>query len=85
MRRILSAIMMLCLATAVSAQTLNIVVGNVTYAIPASEAGDMVYSNGSTLTVLNKTFTLTDITRMYADDSAVTDDAASRSASVGPT
>lgn len=69
--------MMLCLATAVSAQTLNIVVGNVTYAIPASEAGDMVYSNGSTLTVLNKTFTLTDITRMYVDDSAVTDDAVS--------
>jgi hypothetical protein len=75
MRKILSLVMMLCLVTTLSAQTLNIVVGNVTYAVPASEAGDMIYANGSTLTVLNKTFNLSDITKMYVDNSSVTDDA----------
>lgn len=55
------------------AQTLNVVVGNVTYKIPASQAGDMTYSNGTSLVILNKTFTLSDITQMYVDDSEVTD------------
>lgn len=55
------------------AQTLNVVVGDVTYAVPASQAGDMIYSEGTSLTIINKTFALEDITRMYIDDTAVTD------------
>ena len=31
-------------------------------------AGDMVYSNGSTLTILNKSFSLSDVDNMYVDD-----------------
>lgn len=60
-------------AVAVQAQTLNVVVGEVTYKVPASQAGDMVYADGSTLTILSKTFTLDDITQMYVDDSDVDD------------
>ena len=56
-----------------AAQTLNVVVGNVVYQIPAAQANDMVYSNGTTLTILNKTFTLSDIDQMYVDDTEVTD------------
>lgn len=59
------------------AQTLNVVVGGVTYKIPASQAGDMTYTNGSTLTILNKTFTLSEITQMYVDESEVTDNSVS--------
>ncbi len=55
----------------VNAQTLNIVVGDITYAIPAEQAGDMLYTNGETLTVMNKKFQLCDISRMYVDHSAV--------------
>lgn len=40
------------IAAYAEAQTLNVVVGNVTYAIPSSQAGDMNYANGSTLTVM---------------------------------
>ena len=53
------------------AQTLNVVVGQVTYAIPASEAGDMVYQDGTSLTILGKTYTLADVTNMYIDQSDV--------------
>lgn len=76
MRKLYSILLALCLMTiSVSAQTLNVVVDNVTYAVPASQAGDMVYTSGTTLTILNKTFTLSDIDSIYVDDSDVTDDA----------
>lgn len=61
------------MAVCASAQTLNVVVGNVTYALPASQAGDMAYQNGETLTIMGKTLSLQDITKMYVDDSEVDD------------
>lgn len=61
------------IAVCASAQTLNVVVGNVTYALPASQAGDMTYQNGETLTIMGKTLSLQDITKMYVDDSEVDD------------
>ncbi len=67
----------LAAVTGLSAQTLNVVVGNVTYAVPSSQAGDMVYNNGETLTVLGRTVSLSDITKMYVDESGVTDNAVS--------
>jgi hypothetical protein len=48
-------------------------VGQVTYQIPAEQAGEMVYDNGQTLTILNNTYTLADISQMYIDDTKVTD------------
>ncbi len=62
-------------AVTAGAQTLNVVVGEVTYQVPAAEAGDMVYAGGTTLTIMGKTFALADIDRMYVDDSEVADDA----------
>lgn len=55
------------------AQTLNVVVGEVTYQIPAAQAGAMNYTGGTELTILGKTFTLADVTRMYVDEADVTD------------
>ncbi len=59
------------------AQTLNVVTGNVTYAFPSAETGTMTYQNGETLTVMGKTFSISDITKMYVDDSQVTDNTVS--------
>ena len=59
-----------CIST--TAQTLNVKVGNVIYQFPASQTGDMEYSDGSTLTVMGKTFTLSDISSMTIDNSEVT-------------
>ena len=64
-------------AVGMDAQTLNVVVGNVTYAVPSSQAGDMLYSNGETLTVMGKTLNVADITKMYVDDSEVADNTVS--------
>jgi hypothetical protein len=64
---------MLAAYTYSTAQTLNVVVGEVTYAIPASQAGEMTYSNGSTVSILGKDFALSDVNRMYVDNSKVTD------------
>lgn len=55
------------------AQTLNVTVGDVTYAIPAAQAGDMIYAEGTTVTIMGKTFTLSDLTKMYVDRSEVED------------
>ena len=55
------------------AQTLNVKVGSVTYQFPASQTGEMTYANGETVTIMGKTFSLTDITAMTVDNSKVSD------------
>ena len=55
-----------------SGMTLNVTVGNVTYQFPAAQTGDMTYTDGTTLTIMNKTFTLSDISAMTIDDTEVT-------------
>ena len=55
------------------AQTLNVEVGNVLYQFPAEQTSLMPYDNGTTLTVMEKVFTLSDVTAMYVDDTKVTD------------
>lgn len=75
MKKICSILAALMLTIAAGAQTLNVKVGNVTYKFPAAQAGEMTYSGGSTLTILNKAFTLSEITSMTVDNSTVTDDA----------
>ncbi len=64
-------------AYSVHAQTLNVVTGNITYAFPAAQTGTMTYQDGETLTVMGKTFSVADITRMYVDNSTVSDNSVS--------
>lgn len=61
------------LAAPVQAQTLNIHEGQVTYAIPASQTGEMTINNGTTLTVGKKTYNISDITSITTDESVVVD------------
>lgn len=56
----------------VFAETFNLSVGNITYSAPVEACGDMMYSGGQTLTILDKTYNLADITSMTVDDSDVT-------------
>lgn len=53
-----SCFLLLALALTLQAiaQTLSIRVGGVSYMFPASETGDMVYRNGTLLTVLDRVF-----------------------------
>ena len=73
MKKIFALLTALMLTIAATAQTLNVKVGNVTYQFPATQAGDMTYSNGTTLTIMGKTFTLSDISAMTVDNTEVSD------------
>ena len=75
MNRLYIILTALMLTIAAGAQTLNVTVGNVTYKFPAAQAGEMTYSGGTTLTILGKTFTLSEVSGMTVDNSTVTDDA----------
>ena len=60
-----------------TAQTMNIEVGQVTYQFPAEQAGQMNYTDGTTLTVMDKVFTLAEVSSMYVDETAVKDNSVS--------
>lgn len=73
MKKVCLIITALLLTIVAGAQTLNIQVGDVTYQFPAAQTGDMTYANGSTLTIMGKEFTISDITSMVVDKSEVVD------------
>lgn len=56
-----------------NAQTMNVEVGEVTYQFPAEQADVMSYSNGTTLTIMGKVFTLAEIGSIYVNNAAVED------------
>lgn len=72
MKKIYTLLTALLLTIAAMGQTLNVQVGNVTYQFPAAQTGDMTYSDGATLTIMGKTFSLSDISAMTVDNSEVT-------------
>ena len=61
------------LTIAAMGQTLNVKVGNVTYLFPSTQTGEMTYANGETVTIMGKTFSLSDIDEMTVDNASVTD------------
>ena len=77
MKKVYALLTTLLLTIAATAQTLNVTVGSVTYQFPASQTGEMSYTDGTTLTILNKVFTLSDISSMTVDDTSVTDNTVS--------
>ena len=66
-------ITILALSGLLSAQTLNVQVGQVTYQFPAEQAGVMTYAAGSTVHIMDKVFALSDVDMMYVDGAEVVD------------
>ena len=64
MRKLCTLLTALLLTITAGAQMLNITAGGTTYLFPASQTGDMTFSGGTTLTVMGKTFNLTEITNI---------------------
>ena len=73
MRKTIVLALCLLLSYTLGAQTLNLRVGDVTYQFPATQAGNMTFTNGVTLTILDKDFTLADVDEMFIDESEVVD------------
>ena len=72
MKKAYALLMALVLTVAATGQTLNVRVGNVVYQFPAEQTGEMAYADGTTLTIMGRTFTLSDIDAMTVDGSEVT-------------
>jgi len=53
------------------AQTMNVQTGQVIYSIPSDQAGDMIYTSGTELTILDKTFDISQINKISLDESNV--------------
>ena len=75
MRKIGLVISGLAVSGLLCAQTLNVQLGKVLYQFPAAQTGEMPYENGENLTIMGKTFALSEIDSMYIDETAVTDNA----------
>ena len=73
MKKIFSILCALVVCTMVNAQTLNVQQGQATYQFPAEQAGVMNYTNGNTLTVMDKVFALTEVEDMYVNETSVED------------
>jgi hypothetical protein len=73
MKKKLLATVVAMASMAMSAQTLNVEVGSVTFQIPAEQAGEMTFEGGQTVNIMGKDYTLADIEKMYIDDTAVDD------------
>jgi hypothetical protein len=73
MKKIATLLAVLLVSLTATAQTLNIQTGQVTWQFPAAQTGDMTWTDGQTLTVMNKTFNVSDITAMTVDQTQVTD------------
>ena len=63
----------LAVSTVITAQTMNIRVGQVTYQFPAEQTGVMNYTDGTTLTVMDKVFALAEVGSMFVNDAVVED------------
>ena len=73
MKKVLSVLAAALMVLTVNAQNLNVSVGDVTYKFPASQTGEMTYTDGTTLTIMGKEFAISDITAMKIDFAEVTD------------
>ncbi|MBP5388309.1 MAG: carbohydrate-binding domain-containing protein [Prevotella sp.] len=73
MKKVLALFTALVLTIAVTGQTLNVKTGGITYLFPASQTDVMTYADGTSLTIMGKTFTLGEIDAMTVDETKVTD------------
>ena len=73
MKKIFCSIVAMLTIVAATAQTLNVTTSGATYQFPATQTGKMTFADGSTTTIMGRTFNIGDITTMYTDNSDVSD------------
>lgn len=71
MKRIYILLVSVIFTTVSLGQTLNVVIGDATYQFPASQVGEMEFNDGITVTIMDKTFVLSDIDAMFIDETPV--------------
>ena len=63
-----------CAVAAMAQQTLNVYTGKVRWAFPAEQTGQMTYDAGQTLTVMGKTFAISEIDSIVVNHDELTED-----------
>ena len=77
MKKFLTLAIVLMATLAASAQTMNVRVGQVTYAHKAASTGDMTFTGGNTLTIEGKAYSIGSISSINIDNTAVSDNTVS--------
>lgn len=73
MKKILYTLAFVLVGMTAQAQTLNVSVGNVTDQFPATQTGEMTFTGGTQMTIMGKTYNVSDITKMWTDATQVKD------------
>lgn len=76
-KRLLSVVLAVTATLTLSAQTLNVQMGQVRYQVPADEAGFMLFDASEKLTIMEKAYAIMSIDSIFVDNSEVTDNAVS--------
>lgn len=72
-KKMLAVMAVMTLPAAINAQTLNVATNGVVYQFPASQTGNMAYSNGSVVDVMGKSIDLSAVDSMYVNNAEVAD------------
>ena len=75
MKRIAIIFCSIFCATVIFAQSMNVNIGEVTYVHKAANTGEMLFSNGTTLTIEGKTYTISDINDIVIDNTTIDNNA----------
>ena len=65
MKRMILSLMLFWVTLSSMAQTLHVQTGTVEYAFSAAQTGNMLFDNGSTLTIQGCTFAIDEIDQIY--------------------
>ena len=75
MKRIAIIFCSIFCATVIFTQSMNVNIGEVTYVHKAANTGEMLFSNGTTLTIEGKTYTISDINDIVIDNTTIDNNA----------
>lgn len=73
MKKILYTLAFVLVGMTAQAQTLNVSVGNVTDQYPSAQTGEMTFTGGTQMTVMGKTYDISQIGKMWTDQTQVND------------
>ena len=73
MKKMLYTLAAVLMGMTAQAQTMNVSVGSITDQFPATQTGEMTFTGGTQLTILGKTYNVSEITKMWTDETAVKD------------
>ena len=73
MKKMLYTLAFVLLGMTAQAQTMNVTVGSTTDQFPATQTGEMTFRGDTQMTIMGKTYNVSEITKMWTDETKVKD------------